>query len=303
MSASVTCGIDWASDHHDVALVDADGNLLAKARIGDDAEGLAQLLTLLAEHGESPQAPIPVAIETSRGLLVAALRCTSRPVYAINPMAAARYRERHAVTRKQSGHLDAMVLANILRTDADVHRALPADRARPGDRSPRPHPAGRCVGPHPGRQQAPLPTARVLSGFLAAVASLKGILASPIARALLAATPTPEQADKLTRAQLRAVLKKAGRSRGIDAEAERLREALCIPQMRQLPLVEQAMGRQALALAGTDLVRPGRVLPRVGPARFHVRRTRCALRRLHRPHVGVCDRDHGRARPPSARSC
>jgi hypothetical protein len=44
------------------------------------------------------------------------------------------------------------------------------------------------------------------------------------------------------------LLRKAGRSRGIDAEAQRLREAFRTPQMRQLPLAEQAMGRQSLAL-------------------------------------------------------
>ena len=50
--------------------------------------------------------------------------------------------------------------------------------------------------------------------------------------------------------QLRGILKKAGRSRGLDTEATRLREAFRARQMRQLPLVEQAMGRQALALLG-----------------------------------------------------
>ena len=39
----------------------------------------------------------------------------------------ARYRDRHAVARKKSDHLDALVLASILRTDAHAHRALPAD--------------------------------------------------------------------------------------------------------------------------------------------------------------------------------
>lgn len=70
---------------------------------------------------------MPVAIETARGLLVACVRATGRPVYAINPMAAARYRDRHAVARKKSDHLDAMVLANVLRTDAAAHRMLPRD--------------------------------------------------------------------------------------------------------------------------------------------------------------------------------
>ena len=50
--------------------------------------------------------------------------------------------------------------------------------------------------------------------------------------------------------QLRAALKKAGRSRGIDTEATRLRETFRAGQMRQPPLVEQAMGRQTLALLG-----------------------------------------------------
>jgi hypothetical protein len=42
-------------------------------------------------------------------------------------MAVARYRERHAVARNKSDHVDAMTLANILGTDADMHRQLPAD--------------------------------------------------------------------------------------------------------------------------------------------------------------------------------
>ncbi len=243
------CGIDWASDHHDIAVVDETGSLLARARIDDTAEGLDQLLQMLAEHGDSAQGPIPVAIETSRGLLVACLRVTGRPVYAINPMAAARYRDRHTVSRKKSDHLDAMVLANILRTDAAAHRMLPADsevaqavavlaRAQQDavwDRTQ----AGNKLASHL-REYFP--------SYLAAVGHRREGIYHPIARALLAAAPTPRQAAKLTRPQLRAVLKKAGRKNTIDREVERLHSALRAPQMRHLPLVEEAMGRQALAL-------------------------------------------------------
>ena len=123
----MSCGIDWSEEHHDVAVVDADGRLVAKRRIGDDAAGFGQLLEVLAEAGDRPNAPVPVAIETTRGLLVACLRATGRPVYAINPLAVARYRERHAVSGKKSDHADAVVLANILRTDRAAHRPLPAD--------------------------------------------------------------------------------------------------------------------------------------------------------------------------------
>jgi transposase len=246
---SVFCGIDWASDHHDIVIIDDTGTLLARARLDDTAAGLAQLLKMLAEHADSPQDPTPVAIETPRGLLVACLRATGRPVYAINPVAVARYRGRHAVTGKKSDHLDAMVLANILRTDAAAHRVLPADtelaqavavlaRAQQDavwDRTQ----AGNKLTSHL-REYFP--------GFLAAVNVRREGVTHRIARVLLAAAPTPERAASLTRSQLRALLKKAGRKNTIDAEAERLHTALRISQMRQLPLVEKAMGQQTIAL-------------------------------------------------------
>ncbi|GAA3814440.1 hypothetical protein GCM10022206_61110 [Streptomyces chiangmaiensis] len=62
---SVFCGIDLVSDHHDVVLVDNTGSLLDKARTDDNANGLAHLLQILTEHGDTAEDPIPVAIETS----------------------------------------------------------------------------------------------------------------------------------------------------------------------------------------------------------------------------------------------
>jgi transposase len=245
----VSCGIDWAEDHHDIALVDRDGKLLARQRIGDDAAGLARLLDLLAEHGDTPDDPVPVAIETPRGLLVACLRAAGRPVYPVNPMAVARYRDRHSIAGRKSDKGDSAVLANVLRTDRHAHRPLPADselaqaiavlaRAQQDavwDRTT----AHNKLRSHL-REYYP--------GFLAAFAAARDGIMRPEARVLLAAAPAPADAARLTLAQIRALLKKAGRVRGIDAEAQRLREALRAEQMRQLPLVEQAMGRQTRAL-------------------------------------------------------
>jgi transposase len=112
------CGIDWATAHHDVAVVDDDGRVVARGRVGNDAAGFAQLLTLLAEAGDSAGHPIPVGIETDRGLWVAALRETGRVIYPINPLAASRYRARYAVSGAKSDATDAVLLANIVRTDA-----------------------------------------------------------------------------------------------------------------------------------------------------------------------------------------
>src|SRR4051795_8781880 len=123
----VFCGIDWAEGHHDIALVDDDGRLVAKRRINESLDGVAELTVMLAAAGDSAEVPIPVAIETPRGLLVAVLRASGRPVYPINPMAVARYRERTSLSGKKSDHVDAMALANILRTDRHLHRLLPDD--------------------------------------------------------------------------------------------------------------------------------------------------------------------------------
>ena len=243
------CGIDWAEHHHDIALADASGAIVARQRISDDAAGLAVLLDLLAGHGDSPGDPVPVAIETPRGLLVAALRATGRPVYPVNPMSAARYRERHSPSRAKSDKLDAAVLANILRTDMAAHRPLPEDSE-----------LAQAIAVLARAQQDAV-WARTAAhnklrshlreyypGFLDAFAGKRGGLLRPEARAVLAAAPDPAAAARLTLARLRALLRKAGRQRGIDAEAQRLRAAFRAEQMRQLPLVEQAMGKQALAL-------------------------------------------------------
>jgi hypothetical protein len=160
----VFCGIDWAEDHHDVALVDARGVVLSRLRIADNVAGFTQLLALLAAHGDSATSVIPVAIETPRGLPVAWLRAGGRQVFAINPLSVARYRERHSVARKKSDKIDAATLANILRTDM-TH----TDRYRPTASLPKlwragPCPARRGMGPHPGPQQAAQRAARVLPG-------------------------------------------------------------------------------------------------------------------------------------------
>jgi transposase len=245
----IYCGIDWAEKTHDVALVDDSGQLLAKRHITDDTVGYRILLDLLAEYGDTEESPIPVAIETSRGLLVAVLRTGKRQVFAINPMSAARYRDRHSVSRKKSDPGDALVLANILRTDMHTHRPLPADSD-----------LGRVVAVLARAQQDATWNRQQISNqlrsllreyypsALAAVDPWRNGLCRREAHELLKAAPTPAKAARLTRAQLQAALKRAGRQRGIDAEAERLREVFRADWAHQPPLVEDALGKQMLAL-------------------------------------------------------
>ncbi|WP_329447103.1 IS110 family transposase [Streptomyces canus] len=249
--SAIFCGIDWAEGHHDIALVDQDGSQLAKLRISDDSAGFQALLELLARHGDNAENLIPVAIETPRGLLVAALRATVRKVYAINPLAAARYRDRGSVSRAKSDAADARVLANILRTDRHAHRPLPADSE-----------AGQAVAVLArAHQDAIWDRQQVVNRlrshlreyYPAALTAFHGSgklgLDSAHARAVLATAPTPASAARLTRSQLRALLTRAGRlRRGIETEVERLREIFRAEHLHHLPLVEEAMGHQTSAL-------------------------------------------------------
>jgi transposase len=247
----IYCGIDWAERTHDVALVDDTGQLLAKRHITDDAAGYKILLDLLAEYGDTEEDPIPVAIETSRGLLVALLRTGKRQVFAINPMAAARYRDRHSVSRKKSDPGDALVLANILRTDMHAHRPLPqdSDLARAVAVLARAQQDATW-----NRQQISNQLRSLLREYypaaLAAFEPWQNGLCRREAHDLLKAAPTPTRAARLTRTQLQAAMKRAGRQRRIEPEVERLRDVFRANWAHQPPLVEDALGKQMLALLG-----------------------------------------------------
>jgi transposase len=254
---TVFCGIDWAEGHHDIAVVDGEGRLVAKRRIKETPDGFAELSAILAEAGDRAEEPIPVAIETPRGLLVAALRATGRPIYPINPLAVARYRERTSLSGKKSDHVDAMALANILRTDAHLHRRLPADT----DLARSIAVLARAYQDAVWRRTKLVQELRArlreyYPGFLAAFGPGSGAgsgmsttqLASGDARAVLAIAPGPAEAQRVSAARVETALRRGGRQRGIPARAAAIVAALRVPQLRQDRLVEQAMRVETLAL-------------------------------------------------------
>ncbi|MEU8034276.1 hypothetical protein AB0C13_37790 [Streptomyces sp. NPDC049099] len=70
----------------------------------------------------------------------------------------------------------------------------------------------------------------------------------PSARPVPGVTPTPARAARLTRTQIQAELKRAGRQRGIEAEVDRLREVSRDDWVHHPPLVDDALAQQMLAL-------------------------------------------------------
>ena len=121
-------GVDWAEVHHDVCVMDADGNVLARKRIPDSLLGVGELHAVVAEHLGDDDEPseVIVGIEKDRGLIVAALVAADYQVFAINPLAASRYRERHHVSGAKSDPGDAKVLADL--AVSYTHLTLPTNR-------------------------------------------------------------------------------------------------------------------------------------------------------------------------------
>src|SRR5258708_33230070 len=119
-------GVDWAEEHHDAWLENEQGEMLGKARIANDLDGVRQLHELVAEHAQDPS-QVVVGIETDRGLLVSALVAAGYEIYAINPLSVSRYRDRHGTSGAKSDRADAKLLADLVRTDRHNHRPLAGD--------------------------------------------------------------------------------------------------------------------------------------------------------------------------------
>jgi transposase len=117
-------GFDWATEKHNVCVVDRDGQIVLQLEFPDTAEGWAQLRQKL-----SPLGKMGVAIETSRGPAVERLLDMGTTVFPMNPKAAERFRERKAPSGVKDDDLDAWSFADALRTDGHGWRPLRPDDA------------------------------------------------------------------------------------------------------------------------------------------------------------------------------
>jgi len=116
-------GIDWADDHHDAAFLDESGQILEEFRFSHNQDGFDLLNTRIATYDFSSD-QVLVAIETKHGLLVHDLVSSGYTVYALNPKAVNRYKDRLRSSSSKDDKFDARTLANVLRTDRHLHRPL-----------------------------------------------------------------------------------------------------------------------------------------------------------------------------------
>jgi Transposase/Transposase IS116/IS110/IS902 family len=224
-------GDDWAEDHHDVALVDAAGRRLARARLPEGVAGIARFHELIAEHAGEGEGPgrVMVGIETDRGPWVTALVASGYQVYAINPMSVARYRERRSVSGAKSDAGDAWLLADLVRTDASRHRPVAGDSPDAEGIKVLARAHQRLIWE---RNRSVLRLRSTLREYFPAALAAFADLAAPDTLELLARAPSPQAAARLSRAQITAALKRAGRRR-VQLRTEDITAALRAPQLSQ----------------------------------------------------------------------
>lgn len=240
-------GIDWSERHHDVCVLDDDGEILDAARVPEGIEGVARLHELFATHVAKPQ-EVSIAIETDRGLLVRSLIAAGYDVYAINPLSVERYRDRHRTSGAKSDRGDAKVLADVVRTDLANRRPVAGDSDLAED-------VKLLARTHQSfvweRQRH---VNRLRSAFRefypAALHAFGTDLASTDAVAILQIAPTPELGRRLSRSKIAAALRRGGRERNVQAKTEQIQAALRSEQLRASASLERTYGVITRSLVG-----------------------------------------------------
>jgi hypothetical protein len=240
-------GDDWAEAHHDFCIIDEAGKVLGKRRVPEGLAGVSQLHALLAAHAEEP-AQVVIGIETDRGLFVKALVAAGYQVYAINPLAASRYRERHTTSGAKSDPGDAKMLAELVRTDRHNHRQIAGDSelAEAVKILARSHQSLIWTR----QRQTNALRAALRESYPAALQAFGDDLDSSDALAVLGRAPTPALGKSLSAAKIASAIRAGGRQRNIETRAQAIREQLRSAQLEAPPTVAKAFGASVSALVG-----------------------------------------------------
>jgi Transposase/Transposase IS116/IS110/IS902 family len=238
-------GVDWAEAHNDACVMAEDGVELTHLRIADTLKGVERLHAVLASHVSEP-GEVVIGIETARGLVPQALVAAGYQVYAVNPFATSRYRDRHTVSRAKSDRGDAKLLADMVRTDRHNHRRFVGDSelAAAVKVLARSH---RDLGW--ARQRHLNQLRNALRDYYPGLLATFSELGSAEALTILAKAPTPAEGRALSLVQIRAALRQAGRERKIDIRAKEIQDGLRATQLEAPTLLAKACGRAARSSA------------------------------------------------------
>jgi hypothetical protein len=239
-------GDDWAEDHHDVHVMDEAGNRLAWRRLPEGLAGIGELHALIATYAEEPD-QVVIGIETDRGLWVEALNAAGYQLFALNPLAVARYRDRHHVSGAKSDASDAKLLADLVRTDRHNHRRIAGDSTQVEAIKVLARAHQNLIWT---RTHHILQLRSALREYYPAALEAFENLADRDALAVLGRAPTPEQAAALTLPAIRSALKRGGRQRHLDTRAREIQAALRTEQLAAPAAVVAAFAATTRAAVG-----------------------------------------------------
>jgi hypothetical protein len=208
-------GAHMAGGHHDVHVLDKSGSAMATHRLPTGIAGAHALHTVLAGLAGDP-GRVSVGVDVDRGLWVSALVAAGYQVWVVDPSAVARRRASSAV-------IDAVILADVVRTDRDALRAIAGN----SQDAVVVHVLGRS---HQSLLWSRSRHANALRELLAVYhpAALEAFadVTDRDALTVLGVAPGPEDAARLSVPEIGAVLKSAGRQRLVADRARRVQAAL-----------------------------------------------------------------------------
>lgn len=117
-------GVDWASETHQVTLLNDQGAVIGERGFPHSGAGLAAMCDWLLANTATLADAIAIAIEVPHGPVVETLLERGFLVHAVNPKQLDRFRDRFTVAGAKDDRLDARVLADSLRTDRHCFRPL-----------------------------------------------------------------------------------------------------------------------------------------------------------------------------------
>lgn len=122
-------GIDWADQHHEVAMQDVETAQIERRRLAHTPEAIGEWLVALGTRFANR--PIGIAVETSRGPLIhALLEYDFVVLYPVNPRSLKRFRETFAPSGAKDDLPDADLLRELLVKHRDrLHAWVPDDAA------------------------------------------------------------------------------------------------------------------------------------------------------------------------------
>jgi transposase len=235
-------GLDWSDTHHDVVVLDADGQQVASKRVEHSKAGLEALTRFLEGiSGPSQKQHLACIVETNRGLLIAALLEAGFPVYPVNPKA---IDHRRAPSGAKTDLIDAYLLAKLGRSDLAGLCQLQPDSPLIQE----------LKGLTRDQEQLIQMQTRLVNQLTACLKTYYPVALSLFSKLhqrstmrFLQAYSTPQAAMAASVEQLTSVLKQAGHSKA-EQVAAKLFERLQQPQLMADPITTRTKSRLMLAL-------------------------------------------------------